>query len=119
MESSNADDSQFILRLQGQQNRSLRNSIKGNSIEAVPYGPVIQTSKNTVDLRGMRVDEASRHLKLAIGATGSNSVLFIIHGMGTGVIKECTLEILGKHPRVEKFEQDSPMNYGCTVAHIK
>lgn len=105
--------------MQSQRNRSLRNVLKENSTEAVPHGPVIQTSKNTVDLRGMRVDEASRQLKLAIGATGSNSVLFIIHGMGTGVIKECTLEILGKHPRVEKFEQESPMNYGCTVAYIK
>ncbi|KAL8114708.1 hypothetical protein AgCh_021539 [Apium graveolens] len=107
------------MRKASQRNKSLRNFLKDNSTEAVPYGSVIQTSKNTVDLRGMRVDEASRQLKLAIGATGSNSVLFIIHGMGTGVIKECTLEVLGKHPRVEKFEQESPMNYGCTVAHIK
>ncbi|XP_017223064.1 uncharacterized protein LOC108199653 isoform X2 [Daucus carota subsp. sativus] len=107
------------MKKTGQRSRSSRNFPKDNSDEVVSYGPVIQTSKNTVDLRGMRVDEASRQLKLAIGATGSNSILFIIHGMGTGVIKECTLEILGKHPRVEKFEQESPMNYGCTVAHIK
>lgn len=107
------------MRKTGQQNRSSKNFLKDNSTETVPYGPVIQTSKNTLDLRGMRVDEASRQLKLAIGATGSNSVLFVIHGMGTGVLKECTLEIMGKHPRVEKFEQESPMNYGCTVAHIK
>lgn len=85
----------------------------------VSYGPVLQTSKNTVDLRGMRVEEASHNLNLAINISGSNSVLFVIHGMGTGVVKECALQILKKHPRVVKFEQDGPTNYGCTVAYIK
>ena len=86
--------------------------------EEVSYGPVVQTSKNTVDLRGMRVEEASHCLNTAISSRGSNSVLFIIHGMGTGVIKECAIEILKKHPRVTKFEQESQINYGCTVAYI-
>ncbi|XP_071736182.1 uncharacterized protein [Rutidosis leptorrhynchoides] len=98
--------------------KSLSDDISNNSKE-VSYGPVLQTSKNTVDLRGMRVEEASRHLNLAIDSTGSASVLFIIHGMGTGVVKECTQTILKKHPRVVKFEQDGPTNYGCTVAYIK
>lgn len=80
---------------------------------------MIQTSKNTVDLRGKRVEEASRELIMALSATRSKEVLFIIHGMGTGVIKERVLELLSKHPCVAKFEQESPMNYGCTVAYIK
>lgn len=105
--------------MQGQRSRNLRISGEASNTEGVSYGPVLQTSKNTVDLRGMRVEEASRHLKMAIGSTESNSVIFIIHGMGTGVVKECTLEILRKHPRVAKFEQESPLNYGCTVAYIK
>lgn len=85
----------------------------------VAYGPVIQTSKNTVDLRGMRVEEASDLLDMVISARQSQSVLFVIHGMGTGVVKERALEILKNHPRVAKYEQESPMNYGCTVAYIK
>lgn len=85
----------------------------------VTYGPVIQTSKNTVDLRGMRVEEASDLLDMVISARRSQSVLFVIHGMGTGVVKERALEILKNHPRVAKYEQESPMNYGCTVAYIK
>ena len=80
---------------------------------------MVQTLRNTIDLRGMGVEEASHRLKMAIGSSGSNSVLFIIHGMGTGVVKESAREILRKHPRVAKFEQESPMNYGCTVAYIK
>lgn len=79
----------------------------------------MQTSKNTLDLRGMRAEEAKLNVDMAINASGVNSVLFIIHGMGTGVLKELVLELLRSHPRVAKFEQDSPMNYGCTVAYIK
>ncbi|KAK9152729.1 hypothetical protein Sjap_000209 [Stephania japonica] len=89
-----------------------------NDMEA-SYGPMIQTSKNTVDLRGMRVVEASHHLDMAISASRSKELLFIIHGMGTGVLKERVLELLKNHPKVAKFEQESPTNYGCTVAYIK
>lgn len=79
----------------------------------------MQTSKNTIDLRGMRVEEATHHVSMAINERGSNSVLFIIHGMGTGVLKERVIQLLRDHPRIAKFEQESPMNYGCTIAYIK
>lgn len=98
--------------------RTSRNLSEYSNEGEVSYGPVLQTSKNTVDLRGMRVEEAAQYLNMAIGSRGPNSVLFIVHGMGTGVVKECTIEILKSHPRVAKFEQESPMNYGCTVAYI-
>lgn len=79
----------------------------------------MQTSKNTVDLRGMRVEEAALHLDMAISAREPHSVIFVIHGMGTGAVKQRALETLGKHPRVAKHEPESPMNFGCTVAYIK
>nr|XP_043624435.1 endonuclease MutS2 [Erigeron canadensis] len=104
---------------QGQRITNLKNLSEVRNNQEVSYGPVLQTSKNTVDLRGMRVEEASHHLNLAIDTTGASSVLFIIHGMGTGVVKECAQKILSKHPRVVKFEQDGLTNYGCTVAYIK
>ncbi|KAL0398602.1 UNVERIFIED_CONTAM: Endonuclease MutS2 [Sesamum radiatum] len=96
--------------------RSLSQTMKDDEVS---YGPAVQTSKNTVDLRGMRLEEATLHVNMAINARGSKSVLFIIHGMGTGVLKERVLELLRNHPRIAKFEQESPMNYGCTVAYIK
>ncbi|KAK1260790.1 DNA mismatch repair protein MSH7 [Acorus gramineus] len=92
---------------------------EANKQEDAVFGPVVQTSKNTVDLRGMRVEEASHRLNVALSACRPYGVLFIIHGMGTGAVKESTLKILAKHPRVAKFEQGSPMNYGCTAAYIK
>lgn len=67
----------------------------------------------------MRVEEAAHYLDMAISATGSRSVLFIVHGMGTGVVKERALDILRNHQRVANYEPESPMNYGCTVAYIK
>lgn len=91
----------------------------GKKDEELSYGPMVQTSKNTLDLRGMRVEEASHALSMAIAARESRSLLFIIHGMGTGILKECVIGMLKNHPRIEKFEQESPMNYGCTVAFIK
>ncbi|GJZ15654.1 DNA mismatch repair protein MutS [Tanacetum coccineum] len=112
-------NSQPQIKKQGQRIRSLKSLSEASSSEEGSYGLVLQTSKNTVDLRGMRVEEASHHLNMAIDTTGSSSVLFIIHGMGTGVVKESAHQILRKHPRVVKFEQESPTNYGCTVAYIK
>lgn len=99
--------------------RRMKKSSEANQNEDGPYGPLVQTSKNMVDLRGMRVEEASHYLNMAISSRGSHSVLFVIHGMGTGVVKECAIELLRNHPRVAKFEQESPLNYGCTVAYIK
>ncbi|EYU27963.1 hypothetical protein ABFS82_13G107900 [Erythranthe guttata] len=99
--------------------KNLKNLSETMKNEEGSYGPVVQTSKNTVDLRGMRVEEATMHVNMAINGRGANSVLFIIHGMGSGVLKEHVLELLDRHPLIAKFEQESPMNYGCTVAYIK
>lgn len=105
----------FLYDAQAQISKTLEVS---NDVD-VPYGPVVQTSRNTVDLRGMRVEEASHQLSMAISASRSKAVLFVVHGMGTGAVRERVIELLGNHPRIAKFEQESPMNYGCTVAFIK
>ncbi|KAL5985218.1 hypothetical protein ACLOJK_036456 [Asimina triloba] len=96
------------------QQQNLKRITESNTSKPDTYGPAMQTSKNTVDLRGMRVEEASHELETVISSTDSFKVLFVIHGMGTGAVKERTLEILRNHPRVAKFEQENPMNYGCT-----
>lgn len=80
---------------------------------------MVRTSKNTVDLRGMRIEEASIHLEMAINSSRPYSVLFVIHGMGTGAVKQRALDILQNHPRVTNYEPESAMNYGCTIAYVK
>jgi allantoinase/DNA mismatch repair protein MutS2 len=90
-----------------------------NQDGSVSFGPVVQTSKNTVDLRGKRVAEAAYELRMAIDACRPYQVIFVVHGMGTGAVKDCAIDILRNHARVAKFEDESPLNYGCTVAYIQ
>ncbi|XP_030480307.2 uncharacterized protein LOC115697439 [Cannabis sativa] len=106
------------VKKQLQQSREFQTPSDNSKEGEVSYGAAVQTSKNTVDLRGMRVEEASFHLDMEISAREPGSVLFIIHGMGTGAIKENAIEILRNHPRVVDYEQESSMNYGCTIAYI-
>ncbi|KAM6573899.1 hypothetical protein CsatA_022226 [Cannabis sativa] len=106
------------VKKQLQQSREFQTPSDNSKEGEVSYGAAVQTSKNTVDLRGMRVEEASFHLDMEISAREPGSVLFIIHGMGTGAIKENAIDILRNHPRVVDYEQESSMNYGCTIAYI-
>eukprot|EP01018_Ginkgo_biloba_P034741 Gb_24817 [translate_table: standard] len=87
--------------------------------EELKFNAAVQTSRNTLDLRGMRVEDAIRETNITIASRRPFSLLFVIHGMGTGAVKEAVLRMLNKHPRVVKFEQESPMNFGCTVVYIK
>ena len=105
--------------MQNPQSGEYWGNLETNNNEELSYGPVVRTSKNTVDLRGMRVEEASMHLEMAINTSRPYSVLFVVHGMGTGAVKERALEILRNHSRVTNYEPENPMNYGCTVAYVK
>lgn len=80
--------------------------------------PVIRTSNNTVDLRGSRVADAERTLDNAISvATGQ---LWIIHGHGTGKLRQGVREFLHQHPRIRRYEdaQKADGGSGVTIAYI-
>ncbi len=75
--------------------------------------PVTQTSAEPVreaaweiDLRGMRADEAEAMVLAAIdGATlAEQPHLAIIHGMGTGVLRDMVRRLLGADRRVASFD---------------
>ncbi|MBD2692446.1 endonuclease MutS2 [Anabaena catenula] len=81
--------------------------------------PAIRTSKNTVDLRGKRVADGEYILDKAISeADGS---LWIIHGHGTGKLKQGVHAFLQQHPRVSHYEpaEQADGGSGVTIAHIK
>ncbi|BAY71019.1 endonuclease MutS2 [Anabaena sp. FACHB-709] len=85
-----------------------------------PAQPVlaIRTSKNTVDLRGKRVADAEYILDKAISeATGP---IWIIHGHGTGKLRQGVHTFLEQHPRVSRHEpaEQSDGGSGVTIAHI-
>ncbi|MGF1524396.1 MAG: Smr/MutS family protein, partial [Leptolyngbyaceae cyanobacterium] len=83
-----------------------------------PKTPAVRTSRNTFDLRGMRVAEAEAKLEEAIAS--ANGPIWIIHGHGTGKLRRGVHEYLKRHPQVQKFEaaEQADGGTGVTVAHL-
>jgi DNA mismatch repair protein MutS2 len=79
----------------------------------------IRTSKNTVDLRGKRVADAEYILEKAISE--ADGPLWIIHGYGTGKLKQGVHAFLHKHPRVSHHEpaEQADGGTGVTIAHVE
>lgn len=83
-----------------------------------PKAPAIRTSKNTFDLRGMRVTEAEAQLEEAIAH--AQGPIWIIHGHGTGKLRRGVHDFLKHHPQVERFEtaEQADGGTGVTVAYV-
>ncbi|MBD2528136.1 endonuclease MutS2 [Nostoc flagelliforme FACHB-838] len=80
--------------------------------------PEIRTSQNTIDLRGKRVADAEYILDKAISeATGP---VWIIHGYGTGKLRQGVHAFLQHHPRVKHYEpaEQADGGTGVTIAYI-
>lgn len=101
---------------QKQQKSSSANVSKQVTSEA----PTIRTEQNTLDIRGYRVAQAETQLENAIRSQTSGT-LWVIHGKGTGKLRQGVQEFLKQHPQVERFET-APQNEGgngVTVAYLK
>lgn len=87
---------------------------------APPPAPVsmVRTSQNTVDLRGSRVADAEVDLERAIAH--GQGVVWIIHGHGTGRLRQGVHEFLLRHPQVERFElaEKADGGNGVTIAYL-
>jgi DNA mismatch repair protein MutS2 len=83
-----------------------------------PAAPAVKTERNTVDLRGMRVVEAESVLEEAIAH--ANGPLWLIHGHGTGKLRQGVHEYLKRHPQVQSFAAAEQVEggKGVTVAMI-
>ncbi|MBD2168711.1 endonuclease MutS2 [Calothrix membranacea FACHB-236] len=85
---------------------------------AAPPALAIRTSKNTIDIRGKRVADAELLLDKALAeATGP---IWIIHGHGTGKLRQGVHSYLQQHPRVSKYEAAEQVDggSGVTVAYV-
>ncbi|WP_124976144.1 endonuclease MutS2, partial [Aphanothece sacrum] len=83
--------------------------------------PLIRTSQNTLDIRGSRVADAESDLEKAIAIAIMSGVLWVIHGKGTGKLRQGVHEFLSRHPQVDRFEL-APQNEGgsgVTVVYLK
>ncbi len=85
----------------------------------VKKSPVlVRTSKNTLDIRGQRVDNAEIEVDRAISKAIESGVLWIIHGKGTGRLRQGIHEFLKSHSQVEKFELASQKEGGAGVTLV-
>lgn len=88
--------------------------------ESVAPAPAIRTSKNTFDIRGSRVADAEVELERAIAAAQPGSI-WVIHGHGTGKLRQGVQDFLKRHPQIERFEaaDQSDGGTGVTVAYVQ
>lgn len=83
--------------------------------------PVIRTERNTVDIRGSRVPDAESTLEEAIRNATDYRTLWVIHGHGTGRLRQGVHEFLKHHPQVERFElaEQKEGGSGVTVVYLR
>ena len=82
---------------------------------------LVQTSTNTLDIRGQRVDNAEIEIDNALAKAIESGVLWIIHGKGTGRLRHGVHEHLKGHSQVEKFElaDQKEGGSGVTIVRLK
>jgi DNA mismatch repair protein MutS2 len=110
---------QDVESLDGQKPEPIVKPKPTPSVTPAPTPTVaIRTSKNTIDLRGKRVADAEYILDKAISeAVGQ---IWIIHGHGTGKLKQGVHAFLQQHPRVSHYEpaEQADGGTGVTIAHV-
>lgn len=79
--------------------------------------PSIRTSQNTIDIRGSRVADAEVILDQAI-AEAQGSPLWVIHGHGTGKLRQGVHAFLKQHPQVDRFELAAQEEGGAGVTVV-
>ncbi|RMF26945.1 MAG: endonuclease MutS2, partial [Cyanobacteria bacterium J083] len=84
--------------------------------------PTVRTSKNSLDIRGSRVANAEVDIEKAIAkAVGAGAVvLWIVHGKGTGKLRQGVHAFLQHHPQVDRFElaPQKEGGSGVTIAYL-
>jgi DNA mismatch repair protein MutS2 len=82
-----------------------------------PVTLTLRTSQNTLDLRGSRVADAELELDRALAE--ADGVLWIIHGHGTGRLRQGIHEFLQQHPKVRGFHLAEPSDGGAGVTIVE
>lgn len=100
-------------------------SSSGGQAQKKGDGPTLlpQTSDNSVDLRGLRVDEALEQMELFLDSAYLRDLgaVYIIHGHGTGALKRAVRGNLPQSRYVERFRRGErgEGGDGVTIAFIK
>ena len=86
---------------------------------SVSLGPVLPSAD--LDIRGFRADEALAALEQFLDRAmrdGLGSVR-VIHGKGTGALRQAVREHLERHPLARSFESEEPNRGGSGVTAVK
>jgi DNA mismatch repair protein MutS2 len=101
---------------------------QGNSVvlvNGVPAGgrATARTIDSTLDVRGQRADEAVSNVDRFLDESlmASRDTAFIVHGHGTGALRQAVRTHLGTHNAVDKFRAGEPNEGGdgVTVVFLK
>ncbi len=105
--------------INGEKPNFKRSKIEINSTRKDFSFSKIRTSKNTIDVRGLRVHEAEIIIEEKIRQF--HGPLWIVHGIGTGKLKKGLRNWLSGLSYVDKIEDaaDNEGGLGCSIAWIK
>ena len=78
-----------------------------------------QLAKNTIDIRGKYVKEALAMVQEGLQSIPDDFIVYIVHGRGTGKLREVVHEYLTDNPQVESWELNYESMHGCTVVDRK
>ncbi|MBE9190874.1 endonuclease MutS2 [Gloeocapsopsis crepidinum LEGE 06123] len=108
-----------VVTTKKQVKEAQRSSTKQDSPVTPSSSLTIRTSQNTIDLRGNRVADAEMILERAIAP--AQGPVWIIHGHGTGKLRQGVHAFLQQHPRISHFEPAAPEDggTGVTVAYVE
>ena len=94
-------------------------------VDGVPAGgrATARTIDSTIDVRGQRVDEAVSNVDRFVDESlmASRDTAFVVHGHGTGALRQAIRAHLASHKGIEKFRpgEQSEGGDGVTVAFLK
>ncbi|HEY1554980.1 MAG TPA: Smr/MutS family protein [Kofleriaceae bacterium] len=94
-------------------------------VDGVPAGgrATARTIDSTVDIRGQRVDEAVANVDRFLDESllANRDTAFIVHGHGTGALRQAVRSHLGAHRAIETFRagEQSEGGDGVTVAFLR
>ncbi len=109
-------------------------SLKGEKVEPQPkpkakattiaipkLAPTVRTESNTIDIRGSRVSDAEVELEGAIAqAVPRGGAVWIVHGKGTGKLRQGVHEFLDRSPHIKYYElaAEKEGGSGVTIAYL-
>ncbi|OWY69851.1 endonuclease MutS2 [cyanobacterium TDX16] len=100
----------------GAEEQRSRGEKQSDSRLPTPNSPTIRTSQNTFDIRGSRVADAEIVLDKAIAE--ASGTIWIIHGHGTGKLRQGVHNFLQQHPMVSRFEAAALEDGGSGVTVV-